>query len=226
MSSPITRAGRRGTCSSPAARLLALLRQSRTPEELLPAAYDLARRFTANRSPVATALARQMMYRNSAQPHPLEAHRIDSLAMFYTSRGDGPSGASGAADVGRVIASTKADRMIGRDQVIAILGEISSASGLAISQVASREKIPFIQTGCNSDELRGKACNRYMFHIEGANTMYINAVGDSLKREDLVKDKKWFGLTADYAYVRLRDEGYTADDIGRWAETIARATAG
>ena len=97
-------------------------------------------------------------------------------------------------------ASTKADRMIGRDRVIAILGEISSASGLAISQVASREKIPFIQTGCNSDELRGKACNRYMFHIEGANTMYINAVGDSLKREGLVKDKKWFGLTADYAY--------------------------
>lgn len=84
-------------------------------------------------------------------------------------------------------ASTKADRMIGRDNVIAILGEISSASGLAISQVAGREKIPFIQTGCNSDELRGKSCNRYMFHIEGANTMYINAVGDSLKRENLVE---------------------------------------
>ena len=32
-------------------------------------------------------------------------------------------------------------------------------------------------------------------------------------------------VTADYAYFRLRDEGYTADDIGRWAETIARDTA-
>jgi uncharacterized protein YecE (DUF72 family) len=31
-------------------------------------------------------------------------------------------------------------------------------------------------------------------------------------------------VTADYAYFRLRDEGYTPDDIGRWAETIARAT--
>jgi branched-chain amino acid transport system substrate-binding protein len=97
-------------------------------------------------------------------------------------------------------ASTKADRMIGRDNVIAIVGEISSASGLAISQVAQREKRLFIQTGCNSDELRGKACNRYMFHIEGANTMYINAVGESLKREGMVQGKKWFGLTADYAY--------------------------
>ena len=32
-------------------------------------------------------------------------------------------------------------------------------------------------------------------------------------------------ITADYAYFRLRDEGYTADDIARWAETIARETA-
>ena len=32
-------------------------------------------------------------------------------------------------------------------------------------------------------------------------------------------------VTADYAYFRLRDEGYTPDDIARWGETIARATA-
>jgi uncharacterized protein YecE (DUF72 family) len=32
-------------------------------------------------------------------------------------------------------------------------------------------------------------------------------------------------VTADYAYFRLRDEGYTADDIRRWAESIARETA-
>jgi uncharacterized protein YecE (DUF72 family) len=32
-------------------------------------------------------------------------------------------------------------------------------------------------------------------------------------------------VTADYAYFRLRDEGYTPDDIARWADTIARETA-
>jgi uncharacterized protein YecE (DUF72 family) len=32
-------------------------------------------------------------------------------------------------------------------------------------------------------------------------------------------------VTADYAYFRLRDEGYTPDDIARWAETIARETS-
>jgi uncharacterized protein YecE (DUF72 family) len=31
-------------------------------------------------------------------------------------------------------------------------------------------------------------------------------------------------VTADYAYFRLRDEGYQPDDIARWADTIARET--
>jgi enoyl-CoA hydratase/carnithine racemase len=74
------------------AQEIGLVRSVHEPDELLPAAYELARRFTENRSPVATALARQMLYRNSAQPHPLEAHRIESLAMFYTSREDGKEG--------------------------------------------------------------------------------------------------------------------------------------
>jgi enoyl-CoA hydratase/carnithine racemase len=69
-----------------------LVRSVHPEDQLLDAAYDLARRFTRNRSRVATALARQMMYRNSAAPHPVEAHRADSLAMFWTSVGDGKEG--------------------------------------------------------------------------------------------------------------------------------------
>jgi enoyl-CoA hydratase/carnithine racemase len=75
-----------------AALQVGLVRSVHEPDDLVPAAQALARRFSLHRSPVATALARQMMYRNAAQPHPLEAHRIDSLAMFYTSRGDGKEG--------------------------------------------------------------------------------------------------------------------------------------
>jgi enoyl-CoA hydratase/carnithine racemase len=62
------------------------------PDELLDAAYALARKFADNHSPVATALMRHMMYRNSAQTHPIAAHRIESLAMFYASIGDGKEG--------------------------------------------------------------------------------------------------------------------------------------
>lgn len=63
-----------------------------SPETLLEEAYKLAHKFIDNRSPVAIAFARQMMYRNAAQTHPIEAHKVDSLAMFYTSVGDGKEG--------------------------------------------------------------------------------------------------------------------------------------
>ena len=66
--------------------------------ELLDAAHALAHRFTRGRSPVATALARQMMWRNSAAAHPLDAHLVDSLAMFYTSIGDGKEGVQAFLD--------------------------------------------------------------------------------------------------------------------------------
>jgi enoyl-CoA hydratase/carnithine racemase len=69
-----------------------LERSVHTPEDLLPAAYALAEKFTKNRSPVGIALTRQMVYRNSAQQHPVEAHKVDSLAMFYASIGDGKEG--------------------------------------------------------------------------------------------------------------------------------------
>jgi enoyl-CoA hydratase/carnithine racemase len=64
------------------------------PDQLLEHARQTAHRIIDNRSPIAVALARQMLYRNSAQPHPLDAHRVDSLAMFYTSIGDGKEGVS------------------------------------------------------------------------------------------------------------------------------------
>ncbi|TMH68383.1 MAG: ABC transporter substrate-binding protein [Betaproteobacteria bacterium] len=97
-------------------------------------------------------------------------------------------------------ASTKAERLLERDKVAVIIGEISSASGLAIAQVALRNKKLFFNTGCNSDELRGKSCNRYMFHTEAANSMYVNACGQALLRDGMVKGKKWYSLTADYAF--------------------------
>src|SRR5213596_106644 len=97
-------------------------------------------------------------------------------------------------------ASTKAERMVERDKVACIVGEISSASALTIGQVAERTKTLFINTGANSDQLRGKSCNRYMFHIESQNSMYVKTVGRSFLRDGLVKGKKWYSLTADYAF--------------------------
>lgn len=71
---------------------LGLVREVVPEQDLLPTAYALAHRFTEGRSPVATALMRQMLYRNASAPHPVDAHRVESLAMFYTSMGDGKEG--------------------------------------------------------------------------------------------------------------------------------------
>jgi enoyl-CoA hydratase/carnithine racemase len=69
-----------------------LVRSLHEPEDLLPAAYQLARSFVVHRSPVALGLAKQLLYRNGAATDPLFAHLSDSLAMFYTSIGDGKEG--------------------------------------------------------------------------------------------------------------------------------------
>jgi enoyl-CoA hydratase/carnithine racemase len=60
-------------------------------EQLLEEAYRIAGRI-AQHSPVAIAMTRQMMYRNAAQPHPLEAHKVDSLAIYYCSLNSGKEG--------------------------------------------------------------------------------------------------------------------------------------
>ncbi len=90
------------------AKEVGLVRDVVAEDDLLPAAYALAHQFVDGRSPVATALMRQMLYRNASEPHPAEAHRVESLAMFYTSMADGKEGVAAflgkrpAAFTGRV----------------------------------------------------------------------------------------------------------------------------
>ena len=97
-------------------------------------------------------------------------------------------------------AVTKAQKLIERDKVACLLGEISSASALAIGDVAGKARIVYINTGANSDALRGSNCNRYMFHVEGCNTMYTKTIGTWQKQQNLIKGAKWYFVTADYAF--------------------------
>lgn len=68
-----------------------LVRSVVAPERLQEEARALAQRFVRNKSPVSIALMRQMLLRNS-RTDPVTAHRVESLAMFYTSIGDGKEG--------------------------------------------------------------------------------------------------------------------------------------
>jgi enoyl-CoA hydratase/carnithine racemase len=53
------------------------------PDELLPAAYALAREVADNTSAMSVALSRQMLWRMLGEDHPMAAHRIDSRGIAY-----------------------------------------------------------------------------------------------------------------------------------------------
>jgi len=96
--------------------------------------------------------------------------------------------------------ATKAQRMLERDGVDFLLGEISSATALAISEVAERNEKLFVAVGPRSDILRGGRCSKYMFCTDIPNTVMVNAVGTAIKNQGLVDGKKFFSLTADYVF--------------------------
>jgi enoyl-CoA hydratase/carnithine racemase len=58
-----------------------LLRSVHPPDELLPAAHELAVEIAENTSPVSVALSRQMMWRMLTVDHPMQAHRVDSRGI-------------------------------------------------------------------------------------------------------------------------------------------------
>lgn len=97
-------------------------------------------------------------------------------------------------------AASKAQRMLEQDGVAVLMGEINSASALTIMQVAARNKRFYMQIGARSDALRGKNCNRYTFHVDIPSHVMVYAVGKALVRDNMMKGKKFYTLTADYIF--------------------------
>jgi enoyl-CoA hydratase/carnithine racemase len=75
------------------ARQRGLVRSVHAPDELLPAARELAREIADNTAPVSVALTRQMLWRMLGAAHPMEAHRVDSRGI--QSRGASPDAREG-----------------------------------------------------------------------------------------------------------------------------------
>jgi len=74
------------------AKVVGLLRSVVTADNLLVEARTLAQRIIGNHSAVAIAVTRQMLWRNSALPSPIEAHLVESLAVLELSQADGREG--------------------------------------------------------------------------------------------------------------------------------------
>ncbi len=64
-----------------------LVRSIHSPEELVFAARTLAREIAENTSAISVSMTRAMMWRLMNTDHPMEAHKIDSRAIYRLSRG-------------------------------------------------------------------------------------------------------------------------------------------
>lgn len=63
-----------------------LVRSVHPSDDLLPAAYEIAREIVDNTSAVSVAMTRQMLWRMLGANHPMAAHRIDSPAIVNLGR--------------------------------------------------------------------------------------------------------------------------------------------
>jgi branched-chain amino acid transport system substrate-binding protein len=100
-----------------------------------------------------------------------------------------------ANDVGTGV--QKARKLIERDGVSFIMGDVNSGIALAIAQVSSEKKVLHIVGGGHTDAVTGANCNWNVFRVCNTTTMDANAIAQTLMDKF---GKKWYFLTPDYAY--------------------------
>jgi len=102
---------------------------------------------------------------------------------------------STSGDAGTAV--QKARKLIERDKVNFLLGNINSALALAMAQVASEKGVLHIVPGGHTDAITGATCHWNVFRVCNTTQMEANAVAGTL-----IKDfgKKWYYITPDYAF--------------------------
>ena len=100
-----------------------------------------------------------------------------------------------ANNVGTGVQKTR--KLIDRDQVNCIIGDVNSGIALAMAGVTSEKKVLHIVSGGHTDGVTGKDCHWNVFRVCNTTTMDVNAIADTLMEKF---GKKWYFLTPDYAY--------------------------
>lgn len=65
-----------------------LVRSVHSQEDLIPAALEIAREIADNTSAISVSMTRAMLWRLSAESHPMDVHRIDSRSIYRLSRSE------------------------------------------------------------------------------------------------------------------------------------------
>ena len=100
-----------------------------------------------------------------------------------------------ANDVGTGV--QKARKLIERDHIDFLIGDVNSAVAQAIAQVAAENKILHIVSGGHTDTITGIDCKWNVYRVCNTTRMEANAVSDVLFRK---YGKKWHFITPDYAF--------------------------
>ena len=100
-----------------------------------------------------------------------------------------------ANNVGTGVQKTR--KLIDRDEVHCIIGDVNSGIALAMAGVTSEKKVLHIVSGGHTDVVTGKECHWNVYRVCNTTTMDVNAIADTLMEKF---GKKWYFLTPDYAY--------------------------
>ncbi len=85
------------------------------------------------------------------------------------------------------ISLAMAKELVLKEGVDILMGTISSASALAVSEFAKREKIPFLNTGAKSEKITGEKGHRYIFEVDENAVMAGRAAAQVLAKKPYVK---------------------------------------
>jgi branched-chain amino acid transport system substrate-binding protein len=108
-----------------------------------------------------------------------------------------------ANDVGTGVQKTR--KLIDRDQVDVIFGDVNSGVAYAMSQVTSEKKVFHIVPGGHTDPITGIDCKWNVFRICNTTSMDAAAITPELVKRF---GKKWFFITPDYAYGHTLQDGF------------------
>ncbi len=112
---------------------------------------------------------------------------------------------STSGDAGTAV--EKARKLIDRDKVDFLLGNINSALALAIAQVSNEKGVFHVVPGGHTDAVTGKTCHWNVFRICNTTRMETNAVSKTLFDK---YGKKWYFITPDYAFGHTLQLGFEA----------------
>ena len=85
------------------------------------------------------------------------------------------------------LALAMAKELVMKEKVDMLMGTISSASALAISTFALKEKVPFFVTYSKSKKISGEKGHRYVFDMAENTTMAGNAAAAALAKKPYIK---------------------------------------